>query len=171
MTQNATQETKKIFETQNSKNAEKKKRRERKGSGVTVPVQEIAGPLEASVALPSLTTVTQEQQSSNRLQLQLQPSLSLWHALQRYSIARPCCIGLSLSSLCCCRVSFLLSSRLFMAWCSYPVCSFLGSSCQVVLNPLHTIPELLPQEAHVMSGKGRRYFFSSCYTSTQIQEI
>lgn len=45
--------------------------------------QEIAGPLEASVALPSLTTVTQEQQSSNGLHLQLQPSLSLWHALQR----------------------------------------------------------------------------------------
>ncbi|DBB11835.1 TPA: hypothetical protein ACH3X3_005984 [Trebouxia sp. C0006] len=45
--------------------------------------QEIAGPLEASVALPSLTTVTQEQQSSNSLHLHLQPSLSLWHALQR----------------------------------------------------------------------------------------
>lgn len=45
--------------------------------------QEIAGPLEASVALPSLTLVTQEQQSSNSLQLQLQPSLSLWHALHR----------------------------------------------------------------------------------------
>ncbi|KAA6427855.1 MAG: conserved oligomeric Golgi complex subunit 2-like [Trebouxia sp. A1-2] len=49
--------------------------------------QEIAGPLEASVALPSLTTVTQEQQSSNSLQLQLQPSLSLWHALQRRSVS------------------------------------------------------------------------------------
>ncbi|DBA94077.1 TPA: hypothetical protein ACH3X1_001724 [Trebouxia sp. C0004] len=45
--------------------------------------QEIAGPVEASVALPSLTTVAQEQQSSNGLQLQLHPSLSLWHALQR----------------------------------------------------------------------------------------
>ena len=64
----------------------------KKSSRVTVLVQEIAGPLEASVALPSLTTVTQEQQSSNGLHLQLQPSLSLWHALQRYSFAQPCCM-------------------------------------------------------------------------------
>ncbi len=55
-------------------------------------VQEIAGPLEASVALPSLTTVTPEQQSSNSLHLQLQPSLSLWHALQRYNVSQPCCM-------------------------------------------------------------------------------
>ena len=47
--------------------------------------QEIASPLESSVSSPDLPLVTSEQQKDNTLQLQLQPSLALWHALQRYS--------------------------------------------------------------------------------------
>ena len=52
-------------------------------NGNCMLAQEIAGPLEASVSSPTLSPVAQEQQSSNSLHLQLQPSLALWHALQR----------------------------------------------------------------------------------------
>lgn len=45
--------------------------------------QEIAAPLESVVSASALTPVTQEQQADNSLHLQLQPSLALWHALQR----------------------------------------------------------------------------------------
>ena len=53
-------------------------------------LQEIAGPLEASVSASGLTPVTQEQQPDNSLQLQLQPSLAVWHALQRWDTETPC---------------------------------------------------------------------------------
>ncbi|KAL3159356.1 hypothetical protein ABBQ32_011306 [Trebouxia sp. C0010 RCD-2024] len=45
--------------------------------------QEIASPLEASVSSQDPLQVPPEQQTNNTLQLQLQPSLALWHALQR----------------------------------------------------------------------------------------
>ena len=47
-------------------------------------VQEIAAPLEASVTAPELIQVASEQQQENSLQLCLQPSLALWHALDRF---------------------------------------------------------------------------------------
>ena len=47
-------------------------------------MQEIASPLEASVSSQDLLLVSPEQQKDNHLQLHLQPSLALWHALQRY---------------------------------------------------------------------------------------
>lgn len=48
-------------------------------------MQEIASPLEASVLSQDSLLVSPEQQKDNSLQLQLQPSLALWHALQRYA--------------------------------------------------------------------------------------
>lgn len=49
-------------------------------------MQEIASPLEASVSSQDPLQVPPEQQAGeNTLQLQLQPSLALWHALQRYA--------------------------------------------------------------------------------------
>ena len=46
-------------------------------------VQEIAGPLEGKLSSQSLVLVPEEQQADNTQQLCLQPSLALWHALQR----------------------------------------------------------------------------------------
>ena len=50
-------------------------------------MQEIAAPLESAVSASALAPVTLEQQAENSLQLQLQPSLALWHALQRSAAA------------------------------------------------------------------------------------
>ena len=57
---------------------------------VLVCMQEIAGPLESAVSTSALTPVSHEQQADKKLQLQLQPSLALWHALQRSAAAISC---------------------------------------------------------------------------------